>query len=80
MLKPFAMPLAAAGLALTVLVGTYIFLLAPIEQRSATSRQSLRQHADPHHPGQVCMAPSRAAEPVLWARDMMAVGAACHTT
>ena len=37
MLKPFAMPLAAGSLALTLLVSTYIFLLAPIEQRGATA-------------------------------------------
>ena len=75
MLKPFAMPLAAAGLALTVLVSTYIFMLAPIEQRGATAANlysnTLTRIAQTNLSG----AKPVAAEPVLWARDMMALAA-----
>ena len=75
MLKPFAMPLAAASLALTVLVSSYIFLLAPIEQRGATAANLYSNTLT-----RIAQASSRgpkpvAAEPVLWARDMMALAA-----
>jgi predicted Zn-dependent protease with MMP-like domain len=75
MLKPIAMPLAAAGAGLAVLTGTYLFLLAPIEQERATAANlysgTLARIAQAN-----VKAAKPVAEPVLWARDMMAVSAA----
>lgn len=75
MLKPFAIPLGGLGAALAVLAGTYLFLLAPISQDSETATNlysnTLTRIAQAN-----LHAAKPAAEPVLWARDMMAVGAA----
>jgi hypothetical protein len=74
-LKPFAMPLAGAGAVLAVLAGTYVFLLAPIEEERATAANLYngtlaRIAQDNIH------AAKPVAEPVLWARDMMTLSAA----
>jgi len=74
-LRPFAMPLAAAVLGLTVLASAYVFLMAPVEQRADTAATlygnmlNRTAQAGMHGPKPV------AAEPVLWARDMMALSA-----
>ena len=74
-LKPFAMPLAAGGAGLAALAATWLFLLAPIQQESATAANlygnTLTRIAQAN-----VHAAKPAAEPVLWARDMMAVGSA----
>ncbi len=75
MLKPFAMPLAAAGLALTVLASTYVFLLAPIEQRGDTAANLYNNTLTRITQTNLHGAKPVAAEPVLWARDMMALSA-----
>jgi len=75
MLKPLAMPLAAAGLALTLLVSSYIFLLAPIEQRGATAANLYGNTLNRIAQVNVRGTKPAAAEPVLWARDMMALAA-----
>lgn len=75
MLKPLALPLAAAGLALALLAGSYFFLLAPIAQADETAANlygntlARMAQANVH-------AAKPLAEPVLWARDLMTVSAA----
>jgi hypothetical protein len=75
MLKPFAMPLAAAALALTLLVSSYVFLLAPVEQRGATAANLYSNTLTRIAQTNLHAAKPVAAEPVLWARDMMALAA-----
>jgi hypothetical protein len=75
MLKPFAMPLAAAGLALTMFVGTYMFLLAPIAHENDTAAALYSNTLARMAQANVRGPKPAAAEPVLWARDMMAVSA-----
>jgi hypothetical protein len=74
-LKPYAMPAAAGGGALAVLACTWLFLLAPIQQENETAAtlygNTLTRIAQAN-----VHAAKPVAEPVLWARDMMAVSAA----
>ena len=75
MLKPLAMPLAAAGLVLALLGGAYTFLLTPIEQQSETAANLYNNTLTRIAQANVHAA-KPVAEPVLWARDLMTVGAA----
>jgi hypothetical protein len=74
-LKPFAMPAAAAAGMLVMVACTWLFLLAPIQQENATAANlygnTLTRIAQAN-----VHAATTATEPVLWARDMMTVGAA----
>jgi hypothetical protein len=74
-LRPFAMPVAAAVLALTILASSYIFLLAPVEQRGDTAATLYSNMLNRTAQAGVHGAKPVAAEPVLWARDMMALSA-----
>jgi predicted Zn-dependent protease with MMP-like domain len=76
MFKPYAKPAGAAALALGLLAAVYPLLLSPIAQESensfnlyANTLTRMAQAAPVH----VSAQPS--AEPVLWAKDVMAVGA-----
>ena len=75
MLKPLAMPLAAAVLALGVFAGTYMFLLAPISQKNDTAANLYSNILARMAQVDVRAPKPAAAEPVLWARDVMAVSA-----
>jgi hypothetical protein len=75
MLKPFAMPLAAAVLALTLLLSGYLFLLAPIAQRGTTAANLYSNTLNRIAQANMRGPKPAAAEPVLWARDMMALAA-----
>lgn len=75
MFKPFAAPLAGMGLALVLLAGAYVFLLAPIEQENATAANLYANTLTRIAQANVHAA-KPVAEPALWARDMMAVSAA----
>jgi hypothetical protein len=73
-LKPFAAPIAAAAIFMLAVGGAYAFVLAPMDQESQTSLNlysgmlSRMDQAKPHS--------VPVGEPVLWARDLMSVGAA----
>jgi hypothetical protein len=75
MLKPFAAPLGGLGAAAGVIAGTYLFLLAPIAQDNETAANLYSNTLTRIAQANIHTA-KPAAEPVLWARDMMAVGAA----
>jgi hypothetical protein len=75
MLKPYVPAVAAAGLLIALLSGLYSFVLAPIEQQRDTAANLYS--ATLSRMGQARVhAAQPVAEPVLWARDMMTVGAA----
>jgi hypothetical protein len=73
-LKPFAAPIAAAAMFMLAVGGAYAFVLVPMDQESETSLNlysgmlSRMDQAKPHS--------APVGEPVLWARDLMSVGAA----
>ncbi len=75
MLRPFAVPLAGAGLVLALLGGLYTFVLAPIEQQRETAASLYGNTLTRIAQANVRAAKPVATEPVLWARDMMSVGA-----
>jgi hypothetical protein len=74
-LKPLAKPIAAAAFFALAIGGSYAFVLAPIHQESETSANlysgmlSRMDQANAH-------AAQTSGEPVLWARDLISVGAA----
>lgn len=75
MLKPFAVPACLSGAFLAAVAAAWLFVLAPIEQSNETaanlySNTLTRIAQDNVH------ASKPVAEPVLWARDVMAVSAA----
>lgn len=74
-LKPLALPAAAVAFFAILLVAAYGFLLAPIDQRSEISANLYGSMLS--RLGQTrTNTPQAIGEPVLWARDMLSVGAA----
>ncbi|MBA2588144.1 MAG: hypothetical protein H0U98_05900 [Alphaproteobacteria bacterium] len=74
-LKPFAVPAAAAAMALMFLVGGYSFVISPIDQANAISANLYGSMLSRLNQGKANIVPA-ASEPVLWSRDMISVGAA----
>lgn len=74
MFKPYAMPLGACGVLLTVLAAAYTFVLEPISEQSETAANLYSNTLARMAQARV-HAVKPAAEPVLWARDMMSVAA-----
>lgn len=76
MLKPYAMPAGAALGGVVLLGGLYVFVLAPIDQQKdanfALYSGTLTRMAQEAVPAQA----QPVAEPVLWAKDVLAVGSA----
>ena len=74
-LKPFALPAAAVVLLILLVVGAYSFVLAPIDQASDTSANLYAGMLARLNQGKANVAKTT-AEPVLWSRDMISIGAA----
>ena len=74
-LRPFALPAAAVVVLISLIIGAYSFVLAPIDQASDTSASLYAGMLSRLNQGKANVAKTT-AEPVLWSRDMISIGAA----